>query len=294
MVQIFNNNEFGSVRTIEENGKVMFVASDVAKILGYARPADAVSSHCRYTAKCSIPHPQGRGTLEMNIIPESDMYRLIVAAADQSQSPAVKEKADKFERWVFDEVLPTIRRNGMYVVPQPSVPNASALINGIGDTSEALQRVFGLEKGMSLVHATKIYREDYGIDTSSLEALLPAREDPTNIPKLNATSIGEMFDIGEYRSATMINRALTQLGWQAKVKGEYTLTDEGKPYGEAFPYENNGHSGFQILWTHEAAEEVINYVIERPKEFKKKKNQGAAKESVGSNVVIFPTESVVE
>ena len=105
-VQVFQNDVFGSLRTINENGRIMFVASDVAKILGYARPADAVRVHCRYTAKHSIPHPQGKGTLEVNIIPEGDLYRLIT----HSKLSA----AEKFESWVFDEVLPSIRKTGSY------------------------------------------------------------------------------------------------------------------------------------------------------------------------------------
>lgn len=55
----------------------MLVASDAAKMLGYANPGKAISDHCRYIAKRYIPHPQGKGTLEVNMIPEGDVYRLI-------------------------------------------------------------------------------------------------------------------------------------------------------------------------------------------------------------------------
>lgn len=109
-LQIFSSPKFGELRTIEEGDKIYFVASDVAKALGYKRPADAVSAHCRYTVKRSIPHPQGKGTLQMNVIPEGDVYRLIV----NSELPS----AEKFESWVFDEVLPSIRKTGGYSVPQ--------------------------------------------------------------------------------------------------------------------------------------------------------------------------------
>lgn len=109
-LQIFSSPEFGELRTIEEGDKIYFVASDVAKALGYKRPADAVSAHCRYTVKRSIPHPQGKGTLQMNVIPEGDVYRL----AAHSELPS----AEKFESWVFDEVLPAIRKTGGYHVPQ--------------------------------------------------------------------------------------------------------------------------------------------------------------------------------
>ena len=105
-LEIFSSNEFGELRTINENGKVMFIASDVAKMLGYTNTSKAISDHCRYVTKRYIPHPQGKGTLEVNFIPEGDVYRLIT----HSKLPA----AEKFESWVFDEVLPSIRKTGSY------------------------------------------------------------------------------------------------------------------------------------------------------------------------------------
>lgn len=66
-MQVFRNPEFGSIRTIEGDGKVLFCASDVAKALGYVRPNDAIVSHCRCTAKRRIPHPQSADkTIEMD------------------------------------------------------------------------------------------------------------------------------------------------------------------------------------------------------------------------------------
>ena len=107
-LQIFSNAKFGEIRTIEENGTVLFCGSDIAKALGYTRPNDAISAHCRCTVKRRIPHPQSQSKqLEVSFIPEADVYRLIV----HSKLPA----AEQFERWVFDEVLPTIRRNGAYM-----------------------------------------------------------------------------------------------------------------------------------------------------------------------------------
>ena len=107
-MEIFKNPEFGSIRVIEENGKYLFCGSDVAKALGYARPNDAVSRHCRATVKRSSPIS---GKLqEINFISEGDVYRLIV----HSKLPS----AERFERWVFDEVLPIIRKHGAYVTQE--------------------------------------------------------------------------------------------------------------------------------------------------------------------------------
>lgn len=104
-VQIFKNAEFGEIRTLVEHEQVLFCASDVAKALGYARPNDAVNQHCRATVKRRTPI-SGK-IQDINFIPEGDVYRLII----RSKLPA----AEKFERWVFDEVLPTIRKHGAYM-----------------------------------------------------------------------------------------------------------------------------------------------------------------------------------
>lgn len=110
-LKIFTNPDFGEVRTLEENGAVLFCASDVAKALGYARPNDAVSQHCRATVKRRSPI-SGK-MQDINFIPEGDVYRLIA----RSKLPG----AEQFERWVFDEVLPSIRKNGGYIAGQESM-----------------------------------------------------------------------------------------------------------------------------------------------------------------------------
>lgn len=106
-LQIFNNPDFGEVRTLDENGTVLFCASDVAKALGYARPNDAVSQHCRATVKRSTPI-SGK-MQDINFIPESDLYRLVFS----SKLPT----AEAFTDWVTSEVLPTIRKHGAYATP---------------------------------------------------------------------------------------------------------------------------------------------------------------------------------
>lgn len=110
-IQIFNNEEFGEVRVIEETGKPLFCGNDVAKALGYARPNDAISAHCRATVKRSTPI-SGK-MQEINYIPEGDVYRLIT----HSKLPA----AERFESWVFDTVLPSIRKTGGYIQGEESM-----------------------------------------------------------------------------------------------------------------------------------------------------------------------------
>lgn len=102
---IFNNPEFGEVRTLEEDGKVLFCGSDVAKALGYANSRKAISDHCRGVTKRYTPTASGEQ--EMSFIPESDLYRLVFG----SKLPT----AEKFTEWVTAEVLPSIRKHGAYM-----------------------------------------------------------------------------------------------------------------------------------------------------------------------------------
>lgn len=106
-IQIFENEKFGSLRTIIEGEKILFVASDAAKMLGYTNTSKAVNDHCKGITKRYIPTNGGKQ--EVNVIPEGDLYRLIA----HSEMP----EAEKFEQWVFDDVLPSIRKHGGYLTP---------------------------------------------------------------------------------------------------------------------------------------------------------------------------------
>lgn len=108
-IQIFNNPDFGTVRTLEEeNGAIMFCGKDVAMALGYKSPKDAISAHCKGAVKHRLPTSSGEQ--DMTFIPESDLYRLVFS----SKLPT----AEKFTDWVTETVLPSIRKNGGYIAGQ--------------------------------------------------------------------------------------------------------------------------------------------------------------------------------
>lgn len=104
-VQIFKNTDFGEIRTFQQGNTILFCGNDVAKSLGYSDCPKAVRTHCKGVAEISTPTKGG--VQAMKFIPEGDVYRLIIS----SKLPT----AEKFEKWVFDEVLPTIRKTGGYV-----------------------------------------------------------------------------------------------------------------------------------------------------------------------------------
>lgn len=110
-LQVFRNGEFGEIGVLMIDGREYFPATACAKILGYSNAKDAIVRHCKWVVKRDLPHPQSTSkTITVNYIPEGDLYRLII----RSKLPA----AERFERWLMDEVLPVLRKHGTYTVPK--------------------------------------------------------------------------------------------------------------------------------------------------------------------------------
>lgn len=105
-LKVFKSAEFGELGVVMVNGREYFPATQCAKLLGYANPRDAIQKHCKAEGAVNCDALTNGGTQSMKYINEGNLYRLIVS----SKLPA----AEKFERWVFDEVLPSIRQNGCY------------------------------------------------------------------------------------------------------------------------------------------------------------------------------------
>lgn len=103
--QVFDSPEFGRMRILQEGEKYLFCAIDAASALGYANPRAALQRHCKGVTKRDTLTPGGIQSL--SYIAESDLYRLII----HSKLPS----AEKFEHWVFEEVLPCIRKTGGYM-----------------------------------------------------------------------------------------------------------------------------------------------------------------------------------
>lgn len=110
-LQIFNSEEFDTIRTIEENSMIWFCGKDVACALGYTNPKKAINDHCKENGVTirSLIDSMGRWQ-EAKFINEPNLYRLIC----HSKLPS----AERFEAWVFEEVLPAIRKTGKYEVVQ--------------------------------------------------------------------------------------------------------------------------------------------------------------------------------
>lgn len=205
-IKVFENQEFGSIRTLTENDKTLFCASDVAKALGYARPNDAISQHCRGTVKRSTPIS---GKLQdINFVPESDVYRLIF----KSKLPS----AERFEKWVMEEVLPLIRKHGAYMTP-------SVLEKSLLDPDYLIQLANIIKDEREKV---KVLEEKNTVLTEENEVLKPKAtycdmvlQAPTAVP---ISIIAKDYGM----SATQLNKLLHDFHVQYKVNGTWLLYQE--------------------------------------------------------------------
>ena len=111
-LQIFAFEGTDEIRTLLINGEPYFVANDIARSLGYKNPSDATNKYCKRSTKTWGSDSLGRQQ-EFKVIPESDMYRLII----KSNLP----QAERFEEWVMEEVLPNIRKHGAYLTDEKAL-----------------------------------------------------------------------------------------------------------------------------------------------------------------------------
>lgn len=107
-MQVFENNEFGKIEVAQDGDKFYFPATRCAKALGYVNAEKAVRAHCKGMTKMGTP--SNGGEQMTSFISEGDLYRLIVRSK--------LESAQRFESWVFDEVIPSIRKNSAYILPE--------------------------------------------------------------------------------------------------------------------------------------------------------------------------------
>ena len=208
-LKIFENKEFGNIRTVIIDEKPYFVASDVAKALGYVNPHDAIKKHCRWVAKCEVPHPQSKTKiLEVNIIPEGDIYRLV----SHSELPS----AEKFESWVFDEVLPQIRQTGGYIP-----------INGLSD-KEIMARAL-------MIAEQTIAKKDtlLSIKEQQIAELKPKADYTDRILQSNSLVNANQIAKDYGMSAKTFNKKLYELGVQYNQGGQWLLYSK---------YQNKGYT----------------------------------------------------
>ena len=232
--------ESNRVRVVTKDGEPWFVGKDVCVVLGYVDHTNAMKQHCKGVVK-RHPLQTAGGIQEVRVLSESDVLRLIVG----SKLPA----AEAFERWVFEEVLPTIRKTGSYTMPKAatSAPRAIAATEDsvaalilLGDRMASLP---GVKAGIAMAATLTAVNAVTGLDVTAFRAILPPADHP--ICSLNAMKVGKELGI----TAVAANIRLESAGFQVRnERNEWELTKKGEKWGEALPYSIRGHSGYQILW----------------------------------------------
>lgn len=239
-IKIYENPEFGSVRTLEVNGEPYFVGKDVAEILGYAKPENAVSTHVDDEDKTTTLI-QGTGSNYKSkavIINESGLYSLILS----SKLPKAKE----FKHWVTSEVLPSIRKHGAYMTDE-------ALHRAITEPDFLIQLATELKEEQEKRRALE---NTVAVQSQQITELQPkASYYDVVLNSKDLLSIGKIAkDFG--KSAVWLNKWLHEQGVQYK-QGEIWLlyqkyAEQGYTSTKTQTYNgNNGavHTKVHTYWT---------------------------------------------
>lgn len=231
-LQVFTNEAFGTIRTVEYEGKVYFCGRDVASALGYANTGKAIEDHCCGGPFCyPIVNALGH-TQEMRFISEGDLYRLIFS----SELPAARD----FETWVVDEVLPAIRRCDVYTFDEHLENDKLLECVIIQLRSERAKRlVFEQEL---LEAAPKVAYYDVVLQSDSL---------------LTITEIAKDYGV----SAKRLNLLLHDAGIQFRQSGRWFLYAQfaGKGYTQSKTYAyDEGKTRTHMYWTQKGRLFVYN------------------------------------
>lgn len=197
---IFNSAQFGEIRTIEEKGKINFCGKDVATALGYAIPRKAIADHCKAKGVLKRNTLTSGGRQELSFIDEGNLYRLIT----HSKLP----DAEKFESWVFDEVLPSIRKTGGYGLREKNIE-----IREQNARIRTAQLLFKISERTQTEYKQVLHARITEMLTG--ERILPLPE--VNELTYSAGEIGEMLGV----SANKIGRLANTHGLKTEQYGKY-------------------------------------------------------------------------
>lgn len=234
-LSIFSNEEFGSVRVVLKDSEPWFVANDIAAALGYAVPKKAVIDHCKHAEifKGTDLVPLTDSPRGISIIPESDVYRLIM----RSNLP----NAERFQDWVVEEVLPSIRKTGNYSMAPASAPGVRPLRD-----IAAIYEAAGIHGNQLALALDKFYKAESGM--SALGAAGINLKEPKQDVHCNATQLGAMMGGVKARA---VNKRLAAAGLQESTPAGWRPTEFGKRYSvllDTGKKTGNGTPVTQLKW----------------------------------------------
>ena len=197
-LQIFNNSDFGNIRVVENSGEPWFVGKDIATILGYAKPENAIANHVDGEDKTSTLI-QGSGSNYKSkaiLINESGLYSLILS----SKLPQAKA----FKRWVTSEVLPAIRKHGNYTVPeQENKSKAIDLEIRLNNSRARMASEYRRIAEMTDIKEYKHICQQKAVEVLAGVPLLPMEE--VTEKTYSATDIGKMFGVSKNKIGSLAN-----------------------------------------------------------------------------------------
>ena len=199
-VQVFKNGVFGDVRVVMRDGEPWFIGKDVASALGYINPRKALADHVKENHKNSVTIRDGIGNPNKTVIDEAGVYALIM----RSKLP----QAEAFQEWVTSEVLPTIRKQGMYLTPataedalsDPDTFLAKAILVANQVLERQKERIKHLETTNNALTST--------ISTTNVTTLTRKRTNATR----NDMTVREVSKLLGAKQ-TEVYRALQKAGW---------------------------------------------------------------------------------
>lgn len=259
-VEKYVHDEFGELDVMQIGDKFWFPATECARILGYSNPNDAVTRHCKGGVKHDTLTAGGKQTI--NFIPEGDLYRLIIRSKLLS--------AQRFEEWVFDSILPTIRKHGAYIMPdlleelqRNTEKNAELLRTLANEQRERIaaeERYRNLEfENKQLATASKLLEEtleEVKPKTSYYDTIL---QNPEAVP---VTLIAKDYGMPAIR----FNALLHDLHIQYRVGGTWELyqeyADQGYTHGNVH-YTKGGHVKMHTCWTQKGRLFLYEFLKER-------------------------------
>ena len=198
-IKVFENADFGSVRAMTINDEPWFIGKDVAKVLGYSNPNDALRKRVDTEDKNTIANRDGTsGNPNMIIINESGLYSLVLS----SKLPTAKA----FKRWVTSEVLPSIRKNGVYATPeflQKTISDPQWAMGVLQALADAQDKIAVQQKQISEMKPKATY---YDLVLQTKNAV-------------NITTIAKDYGL----SAVTLNKKLHDYGVQYKQGGTWLL-----------------------------------------------------------------------
>lgn len=224
-LQIFKNEEFGDIRTVEIDGEIWFVGKDIANALGYSNTSDAIKTHVddedkRMGSENATPYitdTLGRKQYPL-YINESGLYALVLGSG--------LINAKKFKRWVTSEVLPSIRKTGGYQLPQ----TYSEALRALADKAEEAERL-------------AIENQEMRPKAEYFDALVDRKLNTSFRDTAKELNVGERAFIGWLQDNRYIYRD------QKKQLRPYADKNKGLFEVKEYTARNSDHAGLQTLIT---------------------------------------------